>query len=152
MPICALELLGDAKDAAAATAKDIVALETKLAKEQMTRVQRRDPDLTYNKLDISGLKEQVGELAWDEYLAGAGHPEIVQITVDSPKYLKAAAGLLAKSSPETMQRYLRWRVLQSAAPHLPKAFVEENYAFFGKKLRGPCWCNVGRRWTKTVRS
>ena len=48
-----LKLAGD--KAAAANAKDILALETQLAKVQWTKVENRDPVKTYNKVEFSKL-------------------------------------------------------------------------------------------------
>jgi putative endopeptidase len=37
---------------------------------------------------------------------------------------------------EAWKSYFRWHTLHSAAPNLPKAFFDENFAFFGKTLAG----------------
>lgn len=49
-----LGLAGSGPDAARAAAEAVVALETQLAAAHLTRVERRDPDLTYNKAGTSG--------------------------------------------------------------------------------------------------
>src|SRR5574338_487863 len=43
---------------------------------------------------------------------------------------------------------MRWLTLHAAADHLPSAFVEENFAFFGKALRGQQ--ALAPRWKRCV--
>ena len=54
-----LELAGD--KAAAANAKEIVALETQLAKVQWTKVELRNPVKTYNKVEFAKLGRHCSE-------------------------------------------------------------------------------------------
>ncbi|MEZ4453972.1 MAG: M13 family metallopeptidase [Nannocystaceae bacterium] len=129
-------LAGETEAAAAKIARDVVAFETALAKKQMTRVERRDPDKTYNKIDRAGIEAKAPKLHWAEYAEASGHPEITAITVDSVDYLVAAGDLLAKAKPETLRDYLRWSVLDDNAEHLSRAFVAESFDFNGKTLRG----------------
>lgn len=129
-------LLGESEAAAKATAKDVIKFETTLAKAQMTRVERRDPDKTYNKIDRSGIEAAAPGLFWPVFAEAMGYPDITEINVDSVDYLKAAAKAIAKAKPATLQNYLRWHTLTSNASHLSADFVAENFAFYGKTLRG----------------
>jgi predicted metalloendopeptidase len=88
-------LLGEPEKEAAAIARDVLALETALAKGHMTRVERRDPDRTYHKIDRAGIEQQVPELKWALFAEATGHPEIEHINVKQLDFLKTAAGLLA---------------------------------------------------------
>lgn len=144
------QLVGETSQDAAKIADEIVAFETALAKMQLTRVERRDPDKTYNKIDIGGLTKQVRGLDWRAYLEGTGHPDVVDINVDTVAYLKGMAKLLRKTQRKTQRDYLRWNAIQSAAPHLSKAFVDENFAFYGQKLRGQKEMEV--RWKRCASS
>jgi predicted metalloendopeptidase len=123
-----------------------MALETKLAKLHMDRAERRDPNKTYNKIDIDGLKSQVSKLDWNAYFEGTGHSDVKDINVDSVAYLKGAARVLAKTDVNTLRDYLRWNLVRSFADQLPKAFVEEKFAFYGKTLRGQDKLEV--RWKR----
>ncbi|MEZ4380927.1 MAG: M13 family metallopeptidase [Nannocystaceae bacterium] len=139
-------LLGRGADEAAAIAKDVVAFEKQLAAAQLTRVERRDPDKTYNKIDRAGIEEAVPGLHWASFAAATEHPEIAQITVESVDYLKAAAKVLAKAKPETLKNYLRWHALTTHADSLSADFVAENFAFYGKTLRGQQ--EIEARWKR----
>ena len=129
-------LLGESDANAATISEDIVAFETSLARSQMTRVERRDPDKTYNKIDRAGIEAAAPKLHWSAFAKATQHPEVTQITVDSVDYLKAAAVAIAGAKPATLQNYLRWRTLSSHANNLSSDFVAEHFDFFGKILRG----------------
>ena len=130
------ELYGDKPDAAKASADKIMAFETELAKVSKPRAELRDPDKTYHRLDIVGLKKLTPKLDWDGYLKGTGHSEVTQINVATPEFFQGLETLIGKTDDDTIQAYLRWKVLHDAAPALPKAFDQENFAFYGKTLQG----------------
>lgn len=144
------EFVGESAESAKKIADDVIAFETQLAELQLTRVERRDPDKTYNKIDIGGLKKQVRGLDWGKYFAATGHPDVVEINVDSVAYFKGMAKLLKKTKRQTQHDYLRWTVIRSAAPHLSKSFVDENFAFYGQQLRGQKEMEV--RWKRCASS
>jgi predicted metalloendopeptidase len=130
------ELYGDPADKAKESADKILAFETELAKVSKPRAELRDPNATYNKLDIGGLKQLTPKLDWDGYFKATGHPEITQINVGTPDYLKGLEATLSSADAATLQAYMRWQVLRDAAPMLPKAFDQQNFEFFGKTLQG----------------
>jgi putative endopeptidase len=131
-----LELAGLADPVAAA--ERIMALETRLASNHWDRVKSRDVTLAYNKLDRARLEELTPGLEWSEWLSGAGVPEsaFAQLVVREPDFLTAAAAALQEVELEHWKEWLSWRVVHNAAPLLSKAFVEENFGFFGKTLTG----------------
>ena len=57
-----LELLGDKPEAAAASAKTIMAMETALAKVSLERVKRRDPENLYHKMSRADLATLAPEI------------------------------------------------------------------------------------------
>jgi putative endopeptidase len=130
------ELYGDPADKAKDNAAKIVAFETELAKVSKPRAELRDPNATYNKLDIGGLKQLTPKLDWDGYFKASGHPEITQINVATPDYLKGLEAAANAADAATLQAYMRWQVLRDAAPMLPKAFDQQNFEFYGKTLQG----------------
>ena len=129
------KLAGDknaAKDAA-----DVVALETELAKIQWTKVENRDPVKTYNKYLINDLPGLIPSFDWKSYLSAAGvDGKVDYLIISQPTYFTAFGKLLQKTPLAVWKTYFKWHVLQSEAPYLNKAFVDERFAFYGTALRG----------------
>jgi predicted metalloendopeptidase len=130
-----LELAGD-KDAAA-KAKAIVGFETELAKVQWTKVELRDPNKSYNKMEVAKLAELTPGYDWKAALAAAGIGNKVDyVIVGQPSYLTGMNEVLAKTDLDTVKAYFQWHLLSEFAPFMSKAFVDENFAFYGATLSG----------------
>ena len=130
------ELLGDKPDAAAAEAQTVRRIETALAKGSMTRVERRDPKALDHKMTSSELEKISPDFRWQIYFAKVGMPSLASLNVASPGFFKALNEELQKESIADWQTYLRWHLVHADAPHLSTPFLNENFAFFGKTLRG----------------
>ncbi len=131
------ELAGDAAGKAAAEAQAVLALETKLAEASMTRVERRDPDATYNRMDAAALKSLTPKFDWNAYfhdIGGSTAPPA--INVQQPKYFEAVNGLLTSVSMADWRSYLRWQTVAAAAPELSSPFVNEDFEFNQHILQG----------------
>src|SRR6266496_1635648 len=61
------ELLGEKPADAAAQAATVMRIETALAKTQMTRVERRDPQKLYHKMTMAELEKLAPEFQWSAY-------------------------------------------------------------------------------------
>ncbi|MFZ0736293.1 MAG: M13 family metallopeptidase [Candidatus Acidiferrales bacterium] len=130
------ELLGDDPGTAAAEAKMILAFETKLAKSSMTRVDQRNPDNVYHKMDLAGLKTLTPHFDWDAYFHEVGYPAIDAVNVREPEFFKEVDTELAATSLSDWKIYLRWHLIDWAAPSLSSKFVDEDFDFSGHTLSG----------------
>jgi putative endopeptidase len=119
-----------------ARAERIVALETRIAEAHWTRVQRRQIENLYNPMTKAELGTKMPGFDWNAYLAAAGLGGVDRLIVAQPSALTGAAKLVGSEPIETWKDYLTFRTIAAAAPMLPKAFVEENFAFNGKVLSG----------------
>jgi putative endopeptidase len=130
-----LSLAGE-KDAAA-QAKAIVAFETELAQVQWTKVDNRDPVKRYNKVEVAKLGELTPGYDWKAALAAAGIANKTDyVIVMQPSYVTGFNQVLAKTDLATLKSYFQWQLLREYAPFLSKAFVDENFAFYGTALTG----------------
>jgi predicted metalloendopeptidase len=130
-----LTLAGD-KDAAQ-NAKDILALETELARVQWTKVQNRDPVKTYNKVKFAKLAALAPGYDWQAYLADSGvNGKTDYLVVSQPSYISGFNKLLQKTPLPVWKAYFRWQLLNDFAPYLSKNFVDERFAFYGTALHG----------------
>jgi putative endopeptidase len=144
-----LELLGDKPDVAKAEAAKVLAIETALAGASLTRVEQRDPYKLFHKVDFKGLQAMTPAFDWSVYLAGIGLPGQNTFNVTEPAFYQELNQQLTTLSLEDMKTYLRWQTAHAAAPYLSEAFVNENFNFFGKTLRGVP--QLQPRWKRCVR-
>jgi predicted metalloendopeptidase len=122
---------------AAAHAADVLALETALAQAQWTRVESRDALKTYNPVAFDKLGELAPGMDWNAYLAAAGLSSKTDfLVVRQPSYFTAMAGVVNAQPLGAWKSYFTWQVLAAYAPYLSNPFVEERFAFTGKRLRG----------------
>jgi putative endopeptidase len=130
------KLAGDSPDQAAAEAKAVMAIETALAKGSMDRVERRDPEKIYHKLSTEEWQALTPSFSFAEYLQEIGAPSMTSLNVATPDFFKALDAELKEASLDDLKTYLRWHFMHSQARVLPNEFVNENFNFYGKTLRG----------------
>ena len=130
------ELLGDKPDTAAAEAQTVMRIETALAKGSMTRVERRDPKSLDHKMTGAELEKIAPDFRWQIYFAKVGMPSLSSLNVAAPEFFKTLNQELSKESLADWKTYMRWHLVHADAPHLSAPFVNENFAFYGKTLRG----------------
>ncbi len=144
-----LQLAGDKPNAAKAAADAIMALETKLAKASRTIVERRDPEKNYNKYERPALAKFAPAFAWEGFLGGIHFPATEKtVLVGQPEFFTALGELLQNEPVATWQAYLRWHVLHQSSDYLGRAFVDERFAFYGKKLSGTT--ELKPRWKRVM--
>ena len=143
-----LALLGDAPQAAARGAVAIMELETALARSSLTRVERRDPYKVFHKMDRIALVALTPSFGWDRYLRDMDQDAADVFNVTQPEFYRELDRQLASRSLDDVRTYLRWHLVNAAAPFLSTAFVNENFAFFSRTLRGVP--SLRPRWKRCV--
>ena len=142
------ELLGDKPGVAAAEAQTVMRIETALAKASLTRVERRDPKKVYHKMTRQALVALSPAFHWNEYLAKVGLPLVRALNVATPEFFKAMNAELEKEDLGRWKAYLRWHLVHAHAPYLSSAFVNADFDFYGKALRGAE--ELEPRWKRCV--
>ncbi|HXB43751.1 MAG TPA: M13 family metallopeptidase, partial [Puia sp.] len=136
-------LIGENQDAATGHADAIVRIETALAKAQLSRVEMRDPDKTYNKFAVKDFSATTPTINWKDLLIKFHVNGADSILTNNPSFFKTADLLLSALPLEDWKTYLRWRLLSSASPYLSDAFVKEDFSFSqalsGQKQETPRW-------------
>jgi putative endopeptidase len=130
------ELLGDDSAKAQAEAGTVMEIETKLAEASMTRVERRDPDKTYHRMDVDGIAKLTPGFSWTRYFSDVGAPPLGAVNVGQPKFFEALGRDLAAVPVSDWKTYLRWHLIHSAAPALSSDFVDADFDFYGHTLNG----------------
>jgi putative endopeptidase len=129
-------LAGDTPEKAAAEAAAVLEIETALAKASMSRTDLRDPEKVYHIYTVADFQKLTPELDYSLYFKAIKVRPFDTLNVGTPDFFKALSELIAKEPVDAWKSYLRWHTLHSSAINLPKAFFDENFAFFGKTLNG----------------
>ncbi|GAA4352905.1 M13 family metallopeptidase [Hymenobacter saemangeumensis] len=136
-------MLGDSEAAASKNAAAVLRLETRLAKASKDRVALRDPLANYNKMSVADAHKQYPNLGLPGMLTALGLSTAKQVIVRQPEFLKEASAALKQEPLADWKTYLRWHVVSSLAPALPKAYVDESFRFSqvlsGAKQQQPRW-------------
>src|SRR2546423_4256887 len=144
------ELMGDAPAQASAEAQTILDFETKLADASLTRVELRDPNNLNNKITMVQLKALAPGFDWPDYLKGIGLQRPGDINVVPSKFFQRLNEQVNNVSINDWKTYLRWNLINASAPALSTPFVNEDFNFYNKKLRGTT--EILPRWKRCVSS
>ena len=141
------QLTGTDSEPAKDIAERILALETELAKNSLTRVERRDPDRTYNKRSRAELQAMTPVFNWDNYFNAAGAPAFDSLNVGMPDFIAALNGIILNTDMRTLKDYLDWKIIHGSASLLSDDFAEENFNFYsnylyGQEVQQPRWRRV----------
>lgn len=128
----------------AAAAQTVMTLETRLAKENLSKEQSRKWTENYNKVAIEDLATVMPTFNWDAYITASDLPQVDSLVFFSTDYMKAVDSIIANTDMETWKTYLRWKLLDTSAARLTPALDQQNFAFFGTTLSGtqeqqPMW-------------
>jgi putative endopeptidase len=130
------ELLGDDGDVAKKNAETIMGMETALAKASLTRVERRDPYKLKNKMKVADLTHLAPDFDWQAYYKATSTPKFEILNVTAPAFFKEVNVQIASQSLDNWKNYLRYHLANSYSPYLSSKFVDENFEFYRKYLRG----------------
>ena len=137
-------LAGFKKAAATKAAKDVLAIETELARAAMTREDTRDYSKLYNIRTLAQLKADYPRIDWDVFVATLGVQGMERVCVMQPASLAKVNELLGKLKDEQLRNYFAFKLVDAAANYLSDDFVQANFdvysrALSGKKVMQPRW-------------
>lgn len=129
-------LSGEPAGLAKKSAESVLALETRLAKVSLSRIDRRDPRKLSNRVDRVGLREKWPDFPWDAWfeMVGLHHAQAVNVT--SLAWFTQVSTITRDTPREVLRAYLAWVVLRGSIPALPKAFQEAQFAFASENFTG----------------
>ncbi len=138
-----LTMAGEDATVAATSAKNILALETKLATASRKIEDLRDPYKNYNKMAITDLGKMAGNIDWVSYLNNTGVQKVDSVIVGQPEFFTALNDALIKTPISDWKQYVKFNLINDMAPVLPDAYgiAAFNYGklFSGAKERKPRW-------------
>ena len=142
------ELLGESPDAARAGANTVMRIETALAKASLTRTEQRDPYKLFHKMSRAELQNLTPSFRWDSYFAALAIPPLKQINVSEPAFYRELEKQLKTNSLDDIKAYLLWHLVHAKARFLSSPFVQADFEFFYKTLRGVP--EMQPRWKRCV--
>ncbi|MEO6254435.1 MAG: M13 family metallopeptidase [Ferruginibacter sp.] len=138
-----LTMSGEDTTAASTAAKNILALETKLAKASRKIEDLRDPYKNYNKMAINDLGKMAGNIDWQSYLKNTGVQKVDSVIVGQPEFFTALNDALVKAPISDWKQYVKFNLINDLSAVLPDAYgvAAFNYGklFSGAKARKPRW-------------
>jgi putative endopeptidase len=132
--IATFKLIGNDSATAATKAADIYAFETKLAVAHQSPVEQRDVQKNYHKYAVPELKNVI-DINWQDFLTKVGMPTD-SVLMYQPAYYSALGQLLKTVDINTLKNIETFSIINQAAPHLSKAFVDASFNYNQKTLNG----------------
>jgi putative endopeptidase len=139
-------LLRDAPALAARESKTVMAFETRLADASMSDIEQRNPRAIYHPMTLDAAQAVTPHFDWRLLLTRVGHPEIASLNVGMPDFFRTVDRELERTPIDDWKTYLRWQLLDTYAPFLSAAFVNEDFrmtaALTGAQVLQPRWLRV----------
>ena len=132
---------------AVARAAALVDFETGIAKVSWTRIDSRDADKTYNRMTLADLQRSAPGFDFGAWFTASGLPADTVI-VGQPSAITGIAALIAAAPLGVLKDQLLIRSLDGFADVLPRAFDQEQFAFYGTVLSGTP--QQQERWKRSV--
>ncbi len=141
-----LTMAGEDATAAATTAKNILAMETKLATVSRKLEDLRDPYKNYNKMAVADLSKMAGNIDWPTYLNNIGVKTVDSVIVGQPEFFKGLNAVLTATPISDLKNYVKFNLISDLSGVLPDAYGIEAFnfskLFSGAKARKPRWKRV----------
>ena len=147
------QLFGFKKGAAEKKMKNIMKVETALAKVSKSRTELRDPIANYNKMTLKEFEANYPHFQLEKQMNAKGIQTryIQEMVVGQPSFMAAADKIFAEMTAAEYRDVMEWGIIGSSTGYLNDAVRAENFEFYGKVFSGrqqdhPLW----RRSTNQV--
>ncbi|MFK2903563.1 peptidase [Dyella ginsengisoli] len=130
------ELTGSSAADASKQAALAMKFETDLAKHSVPRVEMRKPENQYHFVSVAEADKITPHFDWNAFFKAQGVTVDKGFSLSQPKFFAEFDQLLAKAPLDEWKAYLKARMISSAAPALSEPFVDAQFDFYGKTLRG----------------
>lgn len=140
------QLFGFSKGQAQKKMKNILRLETELAKVSRSRTELRDPQRNYNKTTLQEFAAQYPHVELERVMNAQGIDSkyCQELIVGQPEFFAGADQLIATMTVAEYRDYMEWGQIMSAAGYLSDEVEAVNFEFFGTVMSGrkedhPLW-------------
>jgi putative endopeptidase len=146
-------LFGFKKGEAEKKMKNIMKVETALAKVSKSRTELRDPEANYNKMTLKEFAQRYPHFQLEKQMNAKGikSEHIQELVVGQPAFMEAADKLFAALTPAEYRDVMEWGIIDGAATLLSDEVRTAHFDFYGVAFSGrkedhPLW----RRATNQV--
>ena len=147
------QLYGFKKGAAEQKMKNIMKVETALAKVSKSRTELRNPQANYNKMTLNEFNAKYPHFQLVKQAEAMGLKQVYlqNLIVGQPDFMAAADKLFATMKPAEYRDVMEWGIIDGSTGLLNDAVRAANFDFYGKVFSGrkedhPLW----RRSTNQV--
>ena len=141
-------LAGFDEESAKKASESVMRVETALAGAHFDNLTLRDPYRNYHKMPYREFVSQFPGMDWDSFMSVLGAGSVDTLNVSQLEPLAKAVELITEGNIDDQKNYLKWKVIDAAAPYLSDAFVAENFEFYGKVISGQK--EIKPRWKRAV--
>lgn len=130
-----LQLAGSTETRAKTSADIVLRMETEFARATLDNVSQRNPKAMDNKRSFAQLRKLTPTFDWQMYYRASGLRHGA-VNIVELRLMTEFERQLRTTPLADWRAYLRWHVLDAAAPSLPRRFVNEEFEFRGVYLNG----------------
>lgn len=131
-----LVLTGYSRGDAADASREIMKLETQLAKSSRNLEELRDSYANYNRRTFRELSGITPTINWKEVFNIYGVKKTDTVIVCQPEFYEEVEKVLNDYDIEVLKNYLKWNLIDQTAELLSSKFNSEHFDFHGKILSG----------------
>jgi putative endopeptidase len=114
----------------------ILELEHAIAQTHRSLADNEDIHIANNTWTQADFPAKAPGLDWAEYFRGAGISQQGSFIVWQPEAFKGESALVASVPLDAWKDWMAFHLIEAYGTVLPKALVDERFAFFGKELSG----------------
>jgi putative endopeptidase len=130
-------LAGEPEPQAAHDAETVLALETRLAKAQLTITEQRNPQNLNHPTEVATFDKELTHFSLAAYDKAVHGPTSGRLNDSEPRYFAEFNKVIADTPIDQIRTYLRWHLLHAyAGTSMPEAFEQESWNFYSHTLNG----------------
>lgn len=141
-------LKGESEEEATKSAEMVLTVENLLAEKSMDRVERRDPEKTYNKMTVEELQALVPAINWESFFKKAEIENIKEVVVGQPEFIKMYNSAFTEIPLDTWKTYMKFHLINDFADDLSIEFEKQVFSFYSTILRGTS--EMKPRWKRAL--
>ena len=134
--VAMFKLLGESVEQATQSAEIVWRIESALAGATLTILEKRDPRKVYHRYTLDELVALSPGINWHSLFRQTALEAEPWLNITQPDFMREAEATIGRESLPALQTYLKWGLLNTRAELLAKPFRDQDFAFYGTRLRG----------------